>query len=106
MICLCRGTLRPCTPASEVSTRYQSMPPWLEQALLPFQREGVRFGLERHGRAILADEMGVGSKFLVARGWIQPLMRPASQPITSVPPMQRLCKRWRFQAAIAANGRC
>ena len=26
----------------------------------PVQREGVRFGLERRGRVLLADEMGVG----------------------------------------------
>lgn len=36
------------------------MPPSLERALLPFQRQGVRFGLERGGRCLIADEMGVG----------------------------------------------
>lgn len=36
------------------------MAPSLERALLPFQRQGVRFGLERGGRCLIADEMGVG----------------------------------------------
>lgn len=36
------------------------LPPSLGAALLPFQREGVVFGLERHGRVLIADEMGVG----------------------------------------------
>jgi hypothetical protein len=36
------------------------MPAPLQRALLPFQREGVRFGLARGGRCLLADEMGVG----------------------------------------------
>ena len=36
------------------------MPAFLEAALLPFQREGVLFGLARGGRCLIADEMGVG----------------------------------------------
>jgi SNF2 family DNA or RNA helicase len=32
----------------------------LRDALLPFQREGVRIGLQRDGRMLLADEVGVG----------------------------------------------
>lgn len=32
----------------------------MREALLPFQREGVRFGLLHGGRALIADEMGVG----------------------------------------------
>jgi SNF2 family DNA or RNA helicase len=36
------------------------MPAALRSALLPFQREGVRYGLARRGRVLLADEMGVG----------------------------------------------
>ena len=33
------------------------MPPFLEAALLPFQREGVRFGLGCGGKCMLADEV-------------------------------------------------
>ncbi|MEW5314170.1 MAG: hypothetical protein WDW38_005685 [Sanguina aurantia] len=36
------------------------MPPSLAAALMPFQADGVRFGLERRGRVLIADEMGVG----------------------------------------------
>lgn len=33
------------------------VPPSLLAALLPFQREGVRFCLERHARSLIADEV-------------------------------------------------
>ena len=36
------------------------LPPKLYKALLPFQKEGVRYGVERGGRCLIADEMGVG----------------------------------------------
>eukprot|EP00897_Mesotaenium_endlicherianum_P001818 jgi/Mesen1/1664/ME000135S00651 len=36
------------------------LPPKLQSALLPFQREGVRYGVQRQGRCLIADEMGVG----------------------------------------------
>uniref|UniRef100_A0A1D2A8V2 DNA annealing helicase and endonuclease ZRANB3 n=1 Tax=Auxenochlorella protothecoides TaxID=3075 RepID=A0A1D2A8V2_AUXPR len=36
------------------------LPPGLLSALLPFQREGVRRGLQHQGRILIADEMGVG----------------------------------------------
>lgn len=36
------------------------MPASLAKALLPFQMEGVRFGIQHGGRMLLADEMGVG----------------------------------------------
>ena len=36
------------------------VPRSLRDALLPFQERGVHFGLERHGRCLIADEMGVG----------------------------------------------
>lgn len=49
--------------AAEVEQRYSMMPASLERALLPFQREGVRFGIQRRGRALIADEMGAFSTF-------------------------------------------
>lgn len=52
------GTAR--APPDQVDTALASMPAPLMRALLPFQREGVRFALERRGRVLLADEMGVG----------------------------------------------
>jgi hypothetical protein len=56
----CRGTLRTLPSADAVRQLYARMPPFLEAALLPFQREGVLFGLARDGRCLIADEMGVG----------------------------------------------
>lgn len=47
-------------PAEEVDRRYACMPASLATALLPFQREGVRFAILRQGRCLIADEMGVG----------------------------------------------
>lgn len=44
----------------EVDARFKVMPAALAAALLPFQREGVRYALRRGGRALIADEMGVG----------------------------------------------
>lgn len=32
----------------------------LEQRMMPFQREGVRFGLRAGGRVLIGDEMGLG----------------------------------------------
>lgn len=44
----------------EVQERYESLPEHLRNALLPFQRQGIEFGLRRKGRCLIADEMGVG----------------------------------------------
>ena len=38
----------------------------LEQQLMPFQREGVKFALSQGGRVLFGDEMGLG-KTLQAR---------------------------------------
>ena len=46
---------------SEVDAAYEvGMPVSLAAALMPFQREGVKFCLARGGRCLIADEMGVG----------------------------------------------
>ncbi|KAK9841983.1 hypothetical protein WJX81_002729 [Elliptochloris bilobata] len=42
------------------SARYESLPPRLEARLMGFQRTGVRFALQRGGRALIGDEMGLG----------------------------------------------
>jgi hypothetical protein len=55
-----RGAACPRAPPAEVAARLAAMPASLAAVLLPFQREGVRFGLERGGRCLIADEMGVG----------------------------------------------
>lgn len=40
--------------AEQVQQLYARLPPFLEAALLPFQREGVLFGLARNGRCLIA----------------------------------------------------
>jgi len=52
--------LQPRADEAEVARRLAAVPPCLFSLLLPFQREAVRFALERHGRFLLADEMGAG----------------------------------------------
>ena len=47
-------------PSHEVDERLDALPPVLLDALYPFQLEGVKFGLARGGRCLIADEMGVG----------------------------------------------
>ncbi len=42
------------------SGRYADLPPRLEARLMAFQRAGVRFALQRGGRALIGDEMGLG----------------------------------------------
>ena len=54
-----RGKLSALVPDEEVERRMSGMPASLRQALMPFQAEGVRFGLARHGRCLIADEVGL-----------------------------------------------
>uniref|UniRef100_A0A0E0LKL3 Helicase ATP-binding domain-containing protein n=1 Tax=Oryza punctata TaxID=4537 RepID=A0A0E0LKL3_ORYPU len=49
-----------CASDKEVDELLMKLPQRLRDALLPFQLEGVRFGLRRHGRCLIADEMGLG----------------------------------------------
>lgn len=44
----------------DLNTRISKMPRSLFNALLPFQREGVSFGIRKNARVLIADEMGVG----------------------------------------------
>lgn len=53
--------------ASDESHRYSLLPLDLEERLLPFQRDGVRFALQRGGRVLIGDEMvGTGRIRLLA----------------------------------------
>ncbi|XP_071448484.1 SWI/SNF-related matrix-associated actin-dependent regulator of chromatin subfamily A-like protein 1 [Hetaerina americana] len=42
------------------SINLSKIDPVLTDALMPFQVEGVRFGISRNGRCLIADEMGLG----------------------------------------------
>ncbi|MQL74105.1 hypothetical protein Taro_006455, partial [Colocasia esculenta] len=50
----------PHLPDNEVDELLSKLPKLLRDALLPFQLEGVRFGLRRGGSCLIADEMGLG----------------------------------------------
>ncbi|XP_069791239.1 DNA annealing helicase and endonuclease ZRANB3 isoform X2 [Narcine bancroftii] len=44
----------------DFETLLSKLPQKLNQKLLPFQKEGVKFAIERNGRCMIADEMGLG----------------------------------------------
>lgn len=50
----------------EVEQLLLNVPPRLSKTLLPFQKDGVKFGLQRGGRCLIADEMGVGKTIQVS----------------------------------------
>jgi len=43
----------------------QCLPSTLYTALLPYQKEGVKFGLRQKGKVFIADEMGLGKTLQV-----------------------------------------
>lgn len=61
---LTEGRWMPCRPEhlsdEKVDEYIGKLPKMLLDALMPFQLEGVRFGLQRGGRCLIADEMGLG----------------------------------------------
>lgn len=63
------GRWIPCRPEhlseEKVDELIETLPKSLVDALLPFQLEGVRFGLQRGGRCLIADEMGLGKTLQV-----------------------------------------
>ena len=63
------GRWIPCRPEhlsdEKVDELIGKLPKTLLDTLLPFQLEGVRFGLRRGGRCLIADEMGLGKTLQV-----------------------------------------
>ncbi|OWM65249.1 hypothetical protein CDL15_Pgr008839 [Punica granatum] len=47
-------------PSEMVNELIGTLPKKIVDALMPFQLDGVRFGLQRGGRCLIADEMGLG----------------------------------------------
>ncbi|KAJ8934749.1 hypothetical protein NQ318_004599 [Aromia moschata] len=47
----------------DVDINYDRLDPVLSATLLPFQLDGLRFGIEKDGRCLLADDMGLGKTF-------------------------------------------
>ncbi|KAK9698752.1 hypothetical protein RND81_08G128400 [Saponaria officinalis] len=48
------------SPDEKVEKLIYKLPSKLQSTLLPFQLEGLKFGLQRGGRCLIADEMGLG----------------------------------------------
>lgn len=63
------GRWNPCRPEhfsdEVVDEMIGKLPKSLLDVILPFQLEGVRFGLRRGGRCLIADEMGLGKTLQV-----------------------------------------
>lgn len=63
------GRWTPCRPEhfpdEKVDELISELPKAFLKALLPFQVDGVRFGLRRGGRCLIADEMGLGKTLQV-----------------------------------------
>lgn len=63
------GRWMPCRPDhltdEKVDELIKALPTKLLESLLPFQLEGVRFGLRRGGRCLIADDMGLGKTIQV-----------------------------------------
>ncbi|GCC31097.1 hypothetical protein chiPu_0009553 [Chiloscyllium punctatum] len=55
----CSPSLLPENKCSEdeFDTLLSTLPEKLNQRLLPFQKEGIKFGIERNGRCMIADEV-------------------------------------------------
>ncbi|XP_057952741.1 uncharacterized protein LOC131146912 isoform X2 [Malania oleifera] len=47
-------------PSDKVDELIENLPRSLVDVLMPFQLDGVKFGLQRGGRCLIADEMGLG----------------------------------------------
>ncbi|EOY21978.1 SNF2 domain-containing protein / helicase domain-containing protein / HNH endonuclease domain-containing protein, putative isoform 1 [Theobroma cacao] len=62
--CFVTGQWIPCRPEhlseEDVDELIGKLPRTLLDRLLPFQLDGIRFGLQRGGRCLIADEMGLG----------------------------------------------
>jgi hypothetical protein len=75
-----RGRVPQATEA-EVESALGRMPSSLRKSLMPFQVEGVRFGLRHFSRCLIGDEMGVSALLLrpvCALGWGQKI--PSADP--------------------------
>jgi hypothetical protein len=53
------------------------LPSLLRESLLPFQKEGIMFAINKGGRVLIGDDMGLGSKFPLL---LLPLLFPPPPP--------------------------
>lgn len=67
----------------------QNLPQDLQKSLYQFQKDGVTFGIEKYGRLLLGDEMGVGKTlqaisilYLYRQDWPILILCPSSLKYT------------------------
>jgi len=83
------------------SDRYSNMPAKLQEKLMGFQREGIKFALKRGGRLLVGDEMGLG-KTVQAIGimacykdeWPCVIITPSSLRGAALPPWAAQYDSW------------
>lgn len=59
--------VQPGVPRSIPSADLSGIDQTLVSALMPFQTEGVRFGISRNGRCLISDDMGLGKSIQVTK---------------------------------------
>ena len=58
--------------------------PYLYDNLMPFQKEGIKFGVSRQGRVLIADDMGLGKTVQAQTGVLISSVTPEAElPVMS-----------------------
>lgn len=50
-------------PVTKLEVPLSSLEKHLMEVLMPFQKAGIRYGIEKKGRCLIADEMGLGKTY-------------------------------------------
>ena len=74
----------------------EELPPSINGSLYNFQRSGIKYGIEHHGRVLIGDEMGVGKtiqalaiSFLYRADWPLLVIAPSSLKLNWVDEIRR-----------------
>ena len=96
----------------EMAFSAQSLPPTMRDSLFPFQHAGVAFGIRRHGRFLLGDEMGVGKTIqalavsaIYADEWPLLIICPKSLKLTWRDEIKRWIPECRNDINLIDNGK-
>lgn len=96
----------------QVGYSVNDMPEMIRKSLFPFQHAGVAFGIRRHGRFLLGDEMGVGKTIQalavssVYKGdWPLLIICPKSLKLTWRDEIKRWLPEYAEQINLVENGK-